>query len=96
MLSDRLRPRGIDAGHPLVRAVHRARPEARLLGSSGLSDLVFFDGIPGVKVGPGRTERSHTPDEFVMESEIVEGARFYERAVAEIARSGLRAEEAVS
>ena len=85
LLSDRLRPRGIDPAHPLVDAVRRARPEARLIGSSGLSDLVFFEGIPGVKIGPGRTERSHTPDEFVLESEILEGARFYERAVVEIA-----------
>lgn len=95
-LSDRLKPRAIDAGHPLVRAVRRARPEARLIGSAGLSDLVFFDGIPGVKVGPGRTERSHTPDEFVLEAEILEGGRFYERAVVEIARSAVRAAEEVS
>jgi acetylornithine deacetylase len=85
VLSDRLRPRSIDPAHPLVDAIRRARPEAKLIGSSGLSDLVFFEGIPGVKVGPGRTERSHTPDEFVLESEILEGARFYERAVVEIA-----------
>jgi len=89
VLSDRLRPRAIDAAHPLVQACQRARPEARLLGSAGLSDLVFFDGIPAIKVGPGRTERSHTPDEFVLESEILEGCRFFERAVAEIARSGV-------
>ena len=31
------------------------------------------------------SDLSHTPDEFVLESEILEGARFYERAVAEIA-----------
>lgn len=96
VLSDRLRPRGIAPDHPLVQAVRRARPEARVMGSPGLSDLVFFEGIPGVKIGPGRTERSHTPDEFVLESEILEGCRFYERAVVEIAASGLRAGEAVS
>jgi acetylornithine deacetylase len=96
VLSDRLRPRSIDPKHPLVEAVRRARPEARLIGSSGLSDLVFFDGIPGVKIGPGRTERSHTPDEFVLQSEILEGCRFYERAVAEIAKIGLKAAESVT
>jgi acetylornithine deacetylase/succinyl-diaminopimelate desuccinylase-like protein len=42
---------------------------------------VFFTGIPGIKVGPGRSERSHTPDEFVLEEEVLEGARFYERLV---------------
>jgi len=67
--------------HPLVRAALAARPVARTFGSRGLSDLVFFRGIPGIKVGPGRTERSHTPDEYVLESEILEGGRFYEDAV---------------
>ena len=85
VLSDRLHPCAIDAGHPPVQAALRARPQAKLFGSRGLSDLVFFRGIPGIKAGPGRTERSHTPDEYVLESEILEGARFYERAVRECA-----------
>lgn len=91
VLSDRLRPCSIREDHLLVVAALRARAGAKTFGSPGLSDLVFFEGIPGIKVGPGRTERSHTPDEFVLEDEIVEGARFFERAVAEIARSGAAA-----
>ena len=79
--SARLRPVEIADDHPLVRAALAARPGSRTYGSRGVSDLVFFTGIPGIKVGPGRTERSHTPDEFVLESEVVEGARFYEAAV---------------
>jgi acetylornithine deacetylase len=79
--SSRLRPVEIAEDHPLVRAALAARPAARTFGSRGLSDLVFFRGIPGIKVGPGRTERSHTPDEYVLESEILEGGRFYEDAV---------------
>ncbi|HEY3357085.1 MAG TPA: M20/M25/M40 family metallo-hydrolase, partial [Polyangia bacterium] len=80
VLSDRLRPCAIDPGHALVRAAQRARPAARLFGSRGLSDLVFFAaaGVPAIKVGPGETERSHTADEFVLEDEILAGARFYE------------------
>lgn len=77
LVSDRLAPYEIAADHPLVRAALRARPAARLFGSRGLSDLVFFR-CPGIKVGPGVTERSHTADEFVLESEIREGAAFYE------------------
>ncbi len=80
LVSERLRPYEIDAAHPLVAAAAEARPEARLYGSRGLSDLVFWD-APGIKAGPGLTERSHTPDEFVLESEILAGARFYEAAV---------------
>ena len=62
-----------------------ARPAARLYGSATLSDLTFFRGIPAVKVGPGESERSHRPDEFVFEQEIVDGAQFYERLLTELA-----------
>ena len=81
VLSDRLKPRETDDDCPLVEAARRARPEAQLFGSATLSDLVFLEGIPAVKCGPGRTERSHTPDEYVLESEVLAGARFYARLV---------------
>lgn len=77
--SDRLKPCRTDAAHPLARAALAARPGAVAFGSRGLSDWVYFRDCPAVKVGPGRTERSHTPDEFVLESEILEGAAFFER-----------------
>jgi acetylornithine deacetylase len=81
VLSDRLLPRETPEESGLVAAALRARPQARLFGSATLSDMVFMDGIPVVKCGPGRTERSHTPDEFVLEEEVLEGARFYARLV---------------
>ena len=77
----------IPPDHALVAAALAARPQAPVIGSRGMSDLVHFRGIPSLKVGPGRTERSHTADEFVLEAEIVEGARFYEA----LARAFLRA-----
>ncbi|HEV7507189.1 MAG TPA: M20/M25/M40 family metallo-hydrolase [Thermoanaerobaculia bacterium] len=92
VLSDRLLPRETSESEPLVAAALQARPEARLFGSSTLSDLVFMEGIPALKCGPGRTERSHTSDEFVLESEILDGARFYTRFVRAYAE--MREEEA--
>lgn len=86
VLSDRLVPVATDASSPLVEAAQRARPTARLYGSATLSDLTFFRGIPAVKVGPGESERSHRPDEFVYEQEIVDGAAFYERLLLELAQ----------
>lgn len=85
VLSDRLVPVATDASSALVAAALRARPEARLYGSATLSDLTFFRGIPAIKVGPGQSERSHRPDEFVLEDEIVAGAEFYERLLLELA-----------
>ncbi|MEZ6197908.1 MAG: M20/M25/M40 family metallo-hydrolase, partial [Planctomycetota bacterium] len=64
----------------IVRAARRVRPEARVYGSPTMSDMVFLRGVPVVKCGPGRSERSHTADEFVLESEIIAGADFYARA----------------
>jgi acetylornithine deacetylase len=92
VLSDRLLPRETSEDEPLVAAALRARPEARLYGSATLSDLVFMDGIPALKCGPGRSERSHTPDEYVLESEVLDGARFYSRMVRAYAE--MREEEA--
>jgi acetylornithine deacetylase len=81
VVSDRLRPRETAESSTLVRAALAARPEARLFGSPTLSDLVFMDGIPAIKCGPGESARSHTPDEYVLEREVLAGARFYARLV---------------
>jgi acetylornithine deacetylase len=81
VLSDRLVPCETPAGAAVVEAARRVRPEARLYGSPTLSDLVFMDGVPAVKVGPGSSERSHTADEFVWEDEVLTGARFYTRLI---------------
>ncbi|MFL6193230.1 MAG: M20/M25/M40 family metallo-hydrolase [Thermoanaerobaculia bacterium] len=90
VLSERLRPRETAESDPLVEAALEARPEARLFGSATLSDMVFLEGIPAVKCGPGRTERSHTPDEYVLESEILDGSRFYARLVRAFAERLVR------
>jgi len=81
VLSDRLLPKETASDAPLVDAARKARPEARLFGSATLSDMVFLNGTPAVKCGPGKTERSHTPDEYILESEILDGAQFYTRLV---------------
>jgi acetylornithine deacetylase len=85
VLSDRLVPRETAAGAAVVEAARRVRPEARLYGSATLSDMVFMADIPAVKCGPGESERSHTADEFVWESEVIAGARFYSRLVGSFA-----------
>lgn len=85
VLSSRLEPRETSAGEQVVRAALAANPGARPYGSPTLSDLVFARGIPAIKCGPGESERSHTPDEFVLEEEILAGAAFYERFVRECA-----------
>ncbi len=77
VVSKRLEPQETARDETVVEAAVRACPGAKTYGSTTLSDMVFMKGIPAVKCGPGRTERSHTPDEYVLESEILDGVRFY-------------------
>lgn len=77
--SARLRPFETAADHPVVRAALAAADRSAAIGSSTMSDMALLQGIPAVKCGPGRTERSHTPDEFVTLDELAAGQRFYAR-----------------
>lgn len=81
--SQRLVPVETPADAAIVQAVQRALPGARPAGSPAMSDMVFLRGVPAVKIGPGDTQRSHTPDEYVLESEIRQATVGYERIVRE-------------
>lgn len=68
--STRLNPSGISAEHPFV--VIAQKKGATTYGSPTLSDQALLD-VPSLKMGPGKSARSHTADEFILISEI-EGA----------------------
>jgi acetylornithine deacetylase len=86
--SSRLLPVATEPGSALVRLAAAARPAARLYGSPTLSDMAFAGDLPAIKCGPGRSERSHTADEFVLEEELVEGWHFYRDLIANFEREG--------
>ena len=72
--SFRLNSSHIDAGHPFVR---RAIQLGRVpFGSPTLSDQALMK-FPSVKMGPGKSSRSHTADEYIMVSEIEEAIGLY-------------------
>jgi acetylornithine deacetylase len=82
VVSDRLGPRATPESCTLLRAARVARPGAREYGSPTLSDWALLPAAtPALKVGPGSSARSHKPDEFVHEREVLEGAQFYARLV---------------
>lgn len=85
--SDRLVPFETRPDEPIVQACLRALPGAVPAGSPAMSDIVFLAGVPAVKIGPGDTRRSHTPDEYVLGSELSAGAAAYERMIREFLRS---------
>ena len=72
--SFRLNSSRIDQNHPFVkRAVELGRTT---FGSPTLSDQALMK-FPSVKIGPGKSSRSHTADEFIMINEIEEGIDIY-------------------
>jgi acetylornithine deacetylase len=69
-----LQPSSIPIDHRLVKIAKSMG--VKTFGSPTLSDQTYITG-PSVKMGPGMSERSHTPNEFVYFSEIEEGIEKY-------------------
>jgi len=69
-----LNPSSIERNHTLVNAARAVG--IPLFGSPTLSDQALLP-MPSVKIGPGRSERSHTPNEFIHLSEIEQGINIY-------------------
>lgn len=68
------RSSGIGPGHPLVLAGQSM--DIKMFGSATLSDQANMR-FPTIKMGPGFSERSHTPDEFIKCTEIEMGVHGY-------------------
>ncbi len=77
----RLNPSSIDRGHPVVLAA--GKMGIPTFGSPTLSDQALLP-MPSIKMGPGLSERSHTPNEFIGLSEIHEGIAKYITLLSEI------------
>lgn len=80
--SERLGPIDTPAVDQLVQVALDAAGGGQAVGSTTLSDMALLPaGVPAVKVGPGQTARSHTPDEFLLREELAAGIEFYEAVV---------------
>lgn len=73
--SQRYVPVRTDPQAPIVQACRRALPNSQPFGSPTASDWIFLHDIPTVKIGPGQSALSHTPNEHIPLAEV-------ERAVA--------------
>ena len=72
--SFRLNSSHIDIEHPFVkRTIELGRIP---FGSPTLSDQALMK-FPSVKIGPGKSSRSHTADEYILISEIEEAIQMY-------------------
>ncbi|HRR09357.1 MAG TPA: M20/M25/M40 family metallo-hydrolase [Rhodothermales bacterium] len=75
--SKRIIPVGTKPEAAIVQACLKAMPTATLFGSPTASDWIFLKDIPTVKIGPGFSELSHTPDEHVELVEVLRGVNVY-------------------
>jgi len=79
--SHRYQPIATNASEVVVRAALEVANASAGIGSVTTSDWAFLKGIPAVKVGPGDTNRSHRPNEYLLLSELKEGVAFYDQLV---------------
>ena len=71
----RLNSSSIPPDHPLVQ--RGSVLGLSTYGSPTLSDQALMTGFPTVKIGPGKSERSHTADEYIRIEEIKQGIATY-------------------
>lgn len=77
----RLHPSQIDKEHLVVKSAEKLGIET--FGSTTLSDQAILQ-IPSVKMGPGKSERSHTADEYIRVDELEDGLEIYIRLLSTI------------
>lgn len=73
--STRVRASAIDASHPLVVAATEMGKTPFV--SPTTSDMSQMAAFPSIKMGPGKSSRSHSADEFVMIEEIDSAIKDY-------------------
>lgn len=79
--SKRIVPASTPADSRIVQACRRALPDAEPFGSPTTSDWIHLTDVPTVKIGPGPSERSHTPHEHIEIDELLRGVKVYKRII---------------
>ena len=79
--STRLQSSGIGKNHFLYQSALKLGIPT--FGSATTSDMALWKS-PAIKMGPGKSERSHTADEFIWLQEINEGIEIYIRLLEQI------------
>lgn len=82
--STRLKPSGLPSEHLASRTARALG--LTTFGSPTLSDQALLT-CPSAKMGPGRSERSHTADEFILIDELAQGWNLYINFIRELAKN---------
>jgi acetylornithine deacetylase len=86
LLRGRMTPVATDAADPLVAAALAATKSGAPVAFGGVSDLFHVRDVPGIVLGPGNPEVSHTADEWVDEQAVRTAWRTYAQLVGEYLR----------
>ena len=79
--SDRFRAVSTPPASAILAAARAARPQAATFSSPTLSDWAHLRDVAAVKWGPGRSEVSHTADEWVQLPMVREAVGAYQAAI---------------
>ncbi len=72
--------------HPasrIVRACFNVLPAQPPFGSPTTSDWIHLTDVPTVKIGPGPSQRSHTPHEHIEIEALLKGVSVYKKIIVE-------------
>lgn len=73
--STRIQASVLNKENPLYLAAEKSGLQTFV--SPTTSDMALMHDIPSIKIGPGKSERSHTADEYIRLSEIKKGIEVY-------------------
>lgn len=77
LVSERMAPVETAPDAPIVRAALAAAGREAPTGFGGVSDLFHVRDVPGVVLGPGRSEQSHAADEWIEVEMLERGVEVY-------------------
>jgi len=81
LVSERIRPVETPPEAAIVRAALAAAGAGAPVAFGGVSDLFHVRDVPGVVMGPGRSEQSHAADEWIETAMLERGAAVYRATV---------------
>lgn len=82
VLFDRRKAMQCDVESHWVKSIQKAHPVSKLISFGGSCDMAFSTS-PSVVMGPGKSERSHSADEFILESELNAAIGIYQHVIME-------------
>ena len=83
VLSDRFHPAATPEGSKLLATLLSIQPDREPFASPTASDWVWMRDVDAVKLGPGDSRQSHTPDETLELDQVRQAASLYETLARE-------------